>query len=140
MADKIITARVTETGASPYAVAITVSGHSLTGDEPVDFGGADLGPNPYDLLVSALGECTAMTIRWYAIQQKWPLEHVDVTLTHRKGGEGATSPRQDVFTKTITLKGDRLTAEQRAKLIEVAAKCPVQRTLEGTPLIQTIAG
>lgn len=80
-----------------------------------------------------------MTVRWYAIQQKWPLEHVQVTLTHRKGGEGATSARQDVFSKTITLKGDALTTEQRAKLIEIAAKCPVQRTLEGTPLIHTIA-
>lgn len=132
-------AHVTETGASPYAVAIEVSGHALTGDEPVDFGGGNLGPAPYDLLTAALGECTAITVRWYAIQQKWPLEHVEVTLTHRKGGDGATSARQDVFSKTITLKGDALTTEQRAKLIEIAAKCPVQRTLEGTPLIHTIA-
>lgn len=139
MSDTERTALVRETGASPYAVAITVSGHSLTGDEPVDFGGGNLGPNPYDLLTAALGECTAMTIRWYALQQKWPLEHVEVTLTHRKGGERASSPRQDVFTKTIRLTGEALTAEQRAKLIEVAAKCPVQRTLEGTPLIRTDA-
>lgn len=140
MADKTISAHVTETGASPYAVAITVSGHSLAGDEPVDFGGGNLGPAPYDLLTAALGECTAMTIRWYALQQKWPLEHVEVSLTHQKGGDGTTSARQDVFSKTITLKGDALTAEQRAKLIEIAAKCPVQRTLEGTPLIRTIGG
>jgi putative redox protein len=132
-------AHVTETGESPYAVTIEVSGHSLTGDEPVDFGGGNLGPAPYDLLTAALGECTAMTVRWYALQQKWPLEHVEVSLTHRKGGEGATSPRQDVFTKTIRLTGEALTPEQRAKLIEVAAKCPVQRTLEGTPLIRTDA-
>ena len=139
MAEKMIAAHVTETGASPYAVAIEVSGHSLTGDEPVDFGGGNLGPAPFDMLTAALGECTAMTIRWYALQQKWPLEHVEVTLTHQKGGEGAASPRQDVFTKTITLTGNALTAEQRAKLIEIAAKCPVQRTLEGTPLIRTNA-
>ncbi len=139
MADEIHAAHVTETGASPYAVSINASGHSLTGDEPIDFGGGNLGPAPYDLLTAALGECTAMTIRWYALQQKWPLEHVEVSLTHRKGGEGAASPRQDVFTKTITLKGDALTPEQRAKLIEVATKCPVQRTLEGTPLIRTSA-
>jgi putative redox protein len=139
MADEVHTAHITETGASPFAVMITVSGHSLTGDEPADVGGNDLGPAPYDLLTAALGECTAMTVRWYARQQQWPLEHVEVTLTHRKGGEGAASPRQDVFTKTITLKGDALTADQRAKLMDIAAKCPVQRTLEGTPLIRTTA-
>lgn len=139
MANDIQTAHVTEAGASPYAVAITMSGHRLTGDEPAAMGGADLGPSPYDLLTAALGECTAMTVRWYALQQKWPLEHVEVELTHSKGGEGAASPRQDVFTKAIRLTGAALTADQRAKLIEVAAKCPVQRTLEGTPLIRTIA-
>ncbi len=140
MAEKSIAAHVRETGASAYSVAIEVSGHSLTGDEPVDFGGGNLGPAPYDLLTAALGECTAMTIRWYAIQQKWPLEHVSVVMTHRKGGEGASSARQDVFSKTITLTGPELTAEQHAKLIEVAAKCPVQRSLEGTPLIRTVEG
>jgi putative redox protein len=138
MADKMIAAHVTETGASAYAVSIDVSGHGLTGDEPVDFGGGNLGPAPYDLLTAALGECTAMTVRWYALQQKWPLEHVEVTLTHQKGGDGASSPRQDVFSKTIRLTGDALTPDQRAKLIEIAAKCPVQRTLEGTPLIRTL--
>jgi putative redox protein len=138
MADTTV-ATISETGASPYAVAISVSGHSLAGDEPEEAGGNNLGPAPFDLLTAALGECTAMTVRWYARQQKWPLEHVEVTLSHRKGGEGAASPRQDVFTKTITLKGDALTADQRAKLLDIAAKCPVQRTLEGTPLIRTSA-
>jgi putative redox protein len=139
MAD-VTHAHVTETGASRYAVAIEVSGHRLTGDEPLDVGGGNTGPAPYDLLTAALGECTAMTIRWYAEQQKWPLEHVDVSMTHRKGGEGAASQRQDVFTKTIRLTGPNLSPEQCAKLIEVAAKCPVQRTLEGTPLIRTSQG
>lgn len=137
MAENGVTAHVTETGESAYAVAIDVSGHRLRGDEPVEAGGADLGPAPYDLLAAALGECTAMTVRWFALQQKWPLEHVEVVLTHRKGGEGAASPRQDVFTKTISLTGPDLTPEQRARLMEIAAKCPVQRTLEGTPRIVT---
>lgn len=139
MAEKSVVAHVRETGESAYAVAIDVSGHALIGDEPIDFGGGNLGPAPFDLLTASLGECTAMTIRWYALQQKWPLEHVSVRMTHRKGGEGAASPRQDVFSKTITLVGPDLTAEQQAKLIEIAAKCPVQRTLEGTPLIMTSA-
>jgi putative redox protein len=140
MADKTTTAHVTESGASPYAVAIEVSGHSLAGDEPVDFGGGNTGPAPYDLLTAALGECTAMTVRWYALQQKWPVEHVSVVMTHRKGGPEASSPRQDVFSKTITITGPDLTPEQHAKLIEIAAKCPVQRTLEGTPVIRTVEG
>lgn len=130
-------ANATETGASAYAVRIDVSGHSIIGDEPVDFGGGNLGPNPYDLLVAALAECTAMTVRWYAIQHNWPLAHVSVRIVHRKGGPGAQSARQDVFEKCVTIEGPSLDESQRAKLIEVAARCPVQRTLEGTPLITT---
>jgi putative redox protein len=63
---------------------------------------------------------------------------VEVVLTHRKGGDGAVNARQDVFTKRIRLTGPALTPEQHAKLTEIAAKCPVQRTLEGTPLIRTL--
>jgi len=124
-------ALITETGASPFAVTIEVSGHRLTGDEPVDAEGANLGPAPYDLLTAALGECTAMTIRWYARKQGWPLEKVEVSLTHHKEG------KQDVFTKRIRITGEALTEEQHAKLLEVSAKCPIQRTLEGTPHITT---
>lgn len=138
MADELTSAAISETGKGTYQVEIAVSGYTLTGDEPVSFGGGGTGPAPMDFLVSALGECTAMTVRWYALQQKWPLQHVSVKLTHRKGGEGAASPRQDVFTKAITLTGPELTPEQHRKLIEIAAKCPTQRVLEGTPLIHTL--
>ncbi len=100
-------------------------------------GGADLGPAPYDLLLAALGECTAMTIRWYARQQDWPLERVEVTLTHAKGGVEGKSPKVDHFEKYIRITGPALTPEQHDRLIEVAARCPVQRTLEGTPVITT---
>ena len=94
MADeKTITAKVTETGESAYAVDIEVSGYRLKGDEPVLSGGGGLGPSPYDTLLAALGECTAMTVRWYAKQQNWPLEKVSVVLTHHKEG------RTDIFTK-----------------------------------------
>lgn len=79
------TAHIAETGESAFAVSIDVSGYHLIGDEPVEQGGGDLGPAPYDLLLAALGECTAMTVRWYARQQSWPLERVEVTLTHAKG-------------------------------------------------------
>ena len=139
MAKQPLTATINETGASAFAVSIDVSGHQLIGDEPVDAGGGNLGPAPMDLLTAALGECTAMTIRWVARQKNWPLEHVAVTVTQRKGGEGASSPRQDVFEKTIVLKAPGLSAEQQQELIAAAAKCPIQRTLEGTPLIRTAA-
>ena len=129
--DKTIHAHVAETGESAYAVAIEVSGHRWTGDEPVASGGGNLGPSPYDTLLAALGECTAMTVRWYALQEKWPLDNVEVRLTYHKEG------RQDIFTKAIILHGDSLSDEQRKKLMDVAGKCPVQRTLEGAPIIKT---
>jgi putative redox protein len=130
--EKQISAHVTETGESAYAVSISVSGHTLKGDEPISFGGGDLGPAPYDLLLAALGECTAMTVRWYAIGQKWPLEKVEVKLTHQK------IDKVDTFEKQVIVHGDQLTLEQRQKLVDVAAKCPVQRTLESDVVIRTM--
>lgn len=133
MSDSPTTAYIHETGESAYSVSIEVSGFTLTGDEPESFGGGGLGPAPYDLLCAALGECSAMTVRWYAKQQNWPLDKVEVTLTHHKEN------KQDIFSKHIVLHGAALSESQRSKLIEVAAKCPVQRTLEGTPRIETLA-
>lgn len=130
-ADDKHSAYIRENGQSSYAVDITASGYDLIGDEPSSMGGGDLGPAPYDFLTAALGECTVMTIRWYAIQKSWPLEHAAATVTHQKENG------QDVFHKTITITGDKLTPEQREKLIEVAAKCPVQRSLLATPVITT---
>ncbi len=128
-----ISAHVEETGESEYAVTISVSGHVIKGDEPVSFGGGNLGPAPYDLLLAALGECTAMTVRWYAKQQKWPLTKVEVKLSHRK------IEKVDTFEKQIIIHGDTLTDEQRKKLIDVAAKCPVQRTLQSDVVIRTLS-
>lgn len=126
-------AHIVENGRSTFCVDIEVSGHAITGDEPVAGGGADIGPAPYDLLLAALGECTVMTVRWYAQREGWKLEKAEARLTHVKDG------KTDRFVKHITLHGDELTPEQRAKLVEIAAKCPVQRTLEGTPVIETAA-
>lgn len=128
------TAHVEETGESAYAVTISVSGHTIKGDEPVSFGGGNVGPAPYDLLLAALGECTAMTVRWYAIQQKWPLEKVEVKLSHRK------VDKVDTFEKEVIIHGDALTGEQREKLVNIAAKCPVQRTLQSDVIINTLPG
>jgi putative redox protein len=130
--EKTIHAHVAETGESTFAVDIEVSGHKLKGDEPVDAGGRNLGPAPYDTLLAALGECTAMTVRWYAQQKKWPLEKAEMNLTHHK------EDKTDIFTKQLILHGKDLSEEQCAKLHEIAARCPVQRTLEGTPVIKTL--
>lgn len=130
---EMITAHVDETGESAYAVSISVSGHVLKGDEPVAFGGGNIGPAPYDMLLAALGECTAMTVRWYAKQQNWPLTKVEVKLSHQK------IDKVDTFEKQIIVHGDALTEEQRKKLIDIAAKCPVQRTLQSDVVIRTLA-
>lgn len=126
---ELIEAKIIETGESLYAVDIDVNGHHLKGDEPESYGSGNLGPAPYDFLLAALGECTAMTVRWYAIQQKWPLERVEVAMTHQKQG------RQDHFTKEITIIGEELSDEQKLKLKDIAAKCPVQRTLLSTETV-----
>jgi len=144
MSKNQISAHIEENGESKYSVNISVSGHSLKGDEPLDFGGGNLGPAPYDLLLAALGECTAMTVRWYAIQKNWSLEKVEVNMTHQKVNasdlpEAAGSTGEiDLFRKEIIVYGDKLSEEQRNKLVEVAAKCPVQRTLESDIVIRTV--
>lgn len=143
MSDKITTAKISENKQSPYAVTIEVSGHKILGDEPHENSGLDLGPSPFDLLCAALGECTAMTVRWAAHQKNWPLEHVEVILTHKKVDDesktvaGGHLPKVDMFEKVVTIKGDQLTDTQRESLLKVAAKCPVQKTLEGAPVIIT---
>lgn len=133
MTDGIINAYVTETAESAYSVDILVSGHKIKGDEPVSSGGENLGPAPYDLLLAALGECTAMTVRWYAKKYDWPLDKVEVKLSHRK------IDKVDNFEKQVIIHGDSLTEEQKKKLVEVAAKCPVQRTLQSNVVINTLS-
>lgn len=137
MADAVLHATVRETGASAYAAEINVDGHILIGDEPEADGGRNLGPFPHEMLLAALGACTAMTVRWYALRHGVPLVSVDVALTYRRGPvEGRTGP-VDVFTKDVHLVGPDLTPEQRARLLDVAKKCPIQRLMEGTPVIHT---
>lgn len=140
MSDKTIVASVTETGDSPFAMRISVGGHVLIGDEPVDAGGAGLGPAPYQLLTAALAECTAMTVRWFARQHGWPLENVSVEVTHGKERVEGRPGLTDSFSKTVTLRGDALSDEQRRRLREVAAKCPLHRTLEAGSIIATREG
>jgi|HubBroStandDraft_1064217.scaffolds.fasta_scaffold00269_16 uncharacterized OsmC-like protein len=116
--------------------------HRLLADEPVEGGGNDTGPGPYDLLLAALGTCTAMTSRLHAERKDWPMGPVRVTLRHRKiHAEDCAEceTRQgllDEITREIALPGP-LDAGQRAKLMEIADKCPVHRTLHSQIVIRT---
>ncbi len=115
--------------------------HHVLADEPVDFGGTDLGMSPYGFLAAGLGACTSMTIRLYARRKGWPLDGVSVDVTHDKvhaqDAEGETGAQKiDAFHRAITLEG-ALDAEQRARLLEIADKCPVHRTLESQSRITT---
>ena len=133
---------VTETGSGPFDQTITIGSHRLRADEPVSLGGSDQGPSPYDLLLAALGACTSMTLRMYANQKKWPLEEVSVALTHEKiyakDCEECESKdgKVDRIARSIELKGT-LDDEQRERLLEIADRCPVHRTLHSEVLIQT---
>jgi putative redox protein len=113
--------------------------HFLRADEPAKYGGSDLGPNPYDLLLMSLGACTSMTLRMYANRKKLPLEDVEVRLLHeRVHSEDCVDCDKNIerITRRITLRGD-LDAEQRKRLLEIADRCPVHRTLESDPQIVT---
>lgn len=139
MADRPIEATVRETKESVFAVEVVVDGHKMRSDQPLADGGKNLGPYPHELLVAALGACTAQTVRWYAARHDIPLESVDVSLTYRREHVEGHSGLLDVFTKELHFVGAKLTPDQRAKLLDVAGKCPIQRLMEGMPVIHTAA-
>ena len=121
-------------GAEDFRQQITAGKHDFVADEPASVGGGDAGPDPYDYSLTALGACTSMTIGFYARRHRLPLEHIAVSLSHARiyaadceeceTKEGMLD-RIDV---EVELTG-ALSAEQHAKLMEVAARCPVHRTL-----------
>jgi putative redox protein len=130
------------TGHGKFQQAITVGPHRLIADEPVAVGGTDSGPGPYDLLLAALGACTAMTMRLYAERKALPLDQVTVTLNHAKiHAEDCAACETKVglldrIELAIAIEGDLDTA-QRARLMEIADKCPVHRTLTSEVSIVT---
>jgi putative redox protein len=136
------TVTVTETGGGKFQQSITIGPHRLTADEPIAAGGLDSGPGPYDLLLAALGACTSMTLRLYAEHKNLPLARTSVTLSHSKihaqdCEECETKEGKiDRIDRVLTLDGD-LSEEQRARLIEIADKCPVHRTLTSEVNIRT---
>ncbi|MBT8401471.1 MAG: bifunctional alpha/beta hydrolase/OsmC family protein [Rhodothermia bacterium] len=138
--DNYVVARIGDSG---FQTEILANGHSLIADEPRTVGGDNTGPTPYDLLVAGLGACTAMTLRMYADRKDWNLTAVTVKLHHAKmhaedcDCETKATGKIDKIDRAIRLEGD-LSDEQRSRLIDIAEKCPVHRTLEsGTVVVTT---
>ena len=127
------------------AQTIQVRKHKVASDEPVSSGGTDIGPTPYDLLLSALGSCTSMTIGLYARRKGWVVAGIEVRLRHSKvyAADCADCETRDGhidrIERDIFLVGD-LSADQRARLLEIADKCPVHRTLKAEIEIRTRLG
>lgn len=133
---------VAKTGRKGYQTEILAGRHKLVADEPIPLGGADTGPNPYDLLVGALGACTSMTLRMYADRKNWPLEGITVRLRHKKiYAEDCEqcetkSGKVDAIDREIELEGD-LDEDQRQRLLGIADRCPVHRTLRSEVQVTT---
>jgi len=132
---------VSSTGKA-FEQSVTSGNHRFTADEPLALGGGDAGPDPYALLLAALGACTSMTLLLYARRKKWPLENVDVRLVH--AGEHAEDcadcesgkRRITSIERRISMTGP-LTAEQKTRLLAIADKCPVHMTLTSKIEIRT---
>ncbi len=132
-------------GPRGLAQQISASSHLLRSDEPRSMGGTESGPTPYDLLLSSLGACTSMTLRMYADRKGWPLESIRVRLKHDKIHAADCTDCEtkegkiDRITRQIDLEGP-LSEEQRNRLVEIANRCPVHRTLTSEIWIETRLG
>lgn len=128
---------VAVTGGAGFRTEIAAGRHVFVADEPVAVGGADAGPSPYDYLMAGLGACTAMTVKMYAERKGWPLEEVAVRMKHGKvhALEEAQSSVDHVL-RVLELEGP-LTAEQRERLLQIAERCPVHRTMMAGTKIET---
>ncbi len=128
-----------------FRTEVQLGSHSLVADEPGSVGGTDLGPTPYDLLSAALATCTSMTLRMYANHKKLPLESATVAVEHGKVHADdcedceSSDGRIDEFRRSISLDGD-LTDEQRTRMLEIADRCPVHRTLHGEIKVRSTLG
>lgn len=131
-------------GAKGFAQEIAVGGHRLLADEPVSAGGTNTGPNPYDLPLASLGACTSMTASLYARRKQWPLEALTVRLRHSKIHAADCEECEtktgmlDRIEREVELHGT-LSEEQRARLLDIASKCSVHRTLTSEIQIRNAA-
>ncbi|WP_368187590.1 alpha/beta fold hydrolase [Aestuariibius sp. HNIBRBA575] len=133
--------RVTEADSDGFLQDIQSGpGHHALADEPLAYGGTNRGMSPYGFVSAGLGACTSMTIRMYARRKGWPLRGISVDVSHNKvhaqDAQPGSDAKVDQFHRVIHLSGD-LTDEQRAKLLEIADKCPVHRTLERSNIVKT---
>ncbi len=124
-------------------VEIQASNHPILADEPLNAGGEDKGPSPYDLLLSSLAACKVMTVHMYARRKQWPVETVTLTLNHRKISAGECEDcetkglaKVDIIDCEISFEGD-LNADQIQRLAEIADRCPIHRTLTSETKIRT---
>ncbi|TVP74261.1 MAG: OsmC family protein [Gemmatimonadales bacterium] len=141
---------VARTGAEGYRTEVRARQHALVADEPESVGGEDLGPTPYELLSAALAVCSTMTLRMYADRKGWPLEEAEFTVEHSKmtpkeaeaagevGGAGGV-PRLDLFRRELVVRGE-LDQAQRERLLEIADRCPVHRSLSAGVRIESALG
>jgi putative redox protein len=133
---------VVSTGTGPFEQRLLDGRHILAADEPSDVGGSDAGPGPYELLLMALGACTSMTVKMYAMRKGWPLEGAEVRLRHSRVYSRDRADCEDKKTlmdhvdRSLRLIGP-LSPEQRSRLLEIADKCPVHRTLTAGVEIKT---
>lgn len=129
-------------GPRGYNQQISAGGHRLLADEPLDLGGTDTGPNPYDLLLASLGACTSMTLRMYADRKAYSLTGIQVRLRHQKihaqdcKSCETQSGMVDRIEREIHLEGN-LSEEQRQRLLQISERCPVARTLQSEISIET---
>ncbi|MEO0713934.1 MAG: bifunctional alpha/beta hydrolase/OsmC family protein [Pseudomonadota bacterium] len=133
--------RIEETGNGAYENRVTIGNHAFLSDEPKSVGGGDAGPDPYELVSAGLGACTSMTLRMYADRKDWPLEKVRVRVTHQKDhaadcAECEEGQKVDIFERQIEIQGD-LDEVQRSRLLEIADRCPVHRTLHEPVVVRT---
>ncbi len=133
---------IVKTGTEKYKTIIKTVNHELIADEPRPMG-TDLGPNPYEFLLMAVGSCVGMTLRMYADRKGWDLQDIEIELdqkrVHAKDCENCESDTGyiHVIEKKLTFKGE-LTDEQRTRLLEISNRCPVQKTLMNEIKVETL--
>jgi putative redox protein len=134
MINENLTEVVAKIGQINYRTEIIARQHSLVGDEPLSIGGQDTGMTPYELLLGSLGECTAITLRMYALRKSWQVQKIEVKLTLK---EISKEDKTSYISRTIYIQGD-LTLEQKSRLLQIANACPIHKLLTNPIQIQSL--